>query len=114
MLGGAEDWFYRRLGGIDIDLSRNVSSERVTIRPIALSGVDWVRCGFDSKLGKVESDWKREGNLLRYMITVPVQSTLVLPKGATSEKGLHALRTSQGQTVFRVQPGTWRFEVRAQ
>ena len=112
MLGGAEDWFYRRLGGIDIDLSRSVFSERVTIRPIAVSGVDWVRCGCDSMLGKVESDWKRDGNVVRYMVTVPVGSTVVLPEGVTSEKGLHPIRASRGQTEFRIEPGTWRFTQR--
>jgi hypothetical protein len=112
MLGGAEEWFYRRLGGMDIDLSRNVPAERVTIRPIAISGVDWVHCRFDSKLGRMESDWKREVSVVRYTVTVPVVATVVLPQGATSEKKLHALRSSQNQTVFRVEPGTWRFALR--
>jgi hypothetical protein len=108
MLGGAEEWFYRRLGGMDIDLSRNVVAERLTIRPIAVGGVDWVRCAFSSHLGKVQSDWKRDGDVVHYTINVPVVSTVVLPEGSTSDKGLHALR-SVGQTMFRVEPGTWRF-----
>ena len=112
MLGSAEEWFYRRLGGMDIDLSRDVPAERLTIRPVAVSGVDWVRCGFDSRLGKVESDWKREGSVVRYMVTVPVVSTVVLPENATAEKGPHALRSTGGQTMFRVEPGTWRFTLR--
>ena len=45
MLGSAEEWFYRRLGGMDIDLSRKVAEERLTIQPIAVASVDWVRCG---------------------------------------------------------------------
>ncbi len=109
MLGGAEEWFYRRLGGMDIDLSRKVLAERLTIRPIALEGVDWVRCGFDSILGKVQSDWKREGDVVLYAVTVPVASTVLLPEGATSERGLHPLRSDGGQIIFRVEPGTWRF-----
>lgn len=113
MLGGAEEWFYRRLGGIDIDLSRRVQPERLTIRPIAVAGVDWVRCGFESKLGKVESDWKREGDSVSYTVTVPVVSTVVLPEGATAAHGEHALRSGAGETVFRVQPGTWRFTLHA-
>ena len=32
MLGGAEEWFYRGLGGIDFDMSR-AKDERITIRP---------------------------------------------------------------------------------
>ncbi len=113
MLGGAEGWFYRRLGGMDIDFSRNVAAERLTIRPVAVGSVDWVRCAFDSVLGKVRSDWKRDGDVVRYTITVPVVSTVVLPNGATSEKSLHALRSDGGETIFRVEPGTWQFTQRA-
>lgn len=111
MLGAAEEWFYRQLGGMDIDLSRSVPVERLTIRPIALAGVDWVRCEFDSTLGKVESDWKHEGDAVHYTMTVPVESTVILPKGATAEKSLRAMQSSGGQAVFRVGPGTWRFTV---
>lgn len=112
MLGSAEEWFYRRLGGMEIDLSRNVPAERLTVRPIAVGGVDWVHCGFDSALGKVESDWQREGDVVRYTVTVPVVSTVVLPQGATAEKGPRALRSVGGQAVFRVQRGVWRFTQR--
>ena len=112
MLGGAEEWFYRRLGGMDIDLSRNVSAERLTIRPVAMKGLDWVRCEFDSTFGTAESDWKREGDAVRYTITVPVVSTVVLPYGATAETGAHFLRSSGGQAVFRVKAGTWQFILR--
>lgn len=113
MLGSAEEWFYRRLGGMDIDLSRSVPAERLTVRPIAVSGVDWVRCEFDSISGKVRSDWKRDGDVVRYTVVVPVVSTVALPEGATAERGLHAGRSgAEGEAVFRVQPGTWRFTVR--
>ena len=44
MLGGAEEWFYRGIGGIDFDMSRSVD-ERITIRPAAGGG-----CG----LGEVQ------------------------------------------------------------
>lgn len=112
MLGGAEGWFYRRLGGMDIDLSREVAAERLTIRPDAIAGLDWVRCEFDSKLGKVQSDWKRDGDAVHYTVTVPVASTVVLPEGATAEIGLQALHAIRGRTTFRVGSGTWSFTVR--
>jgi len=113
MLGSAEEWFYHRPGGMDIDFSRGTPAERLTIRPIAVRGVDWVRCGFDSTLGKVESDWKRDGNAVRYSVTVPVVATVALPEGAVADTGEHALRSAGGETVFQVQPGTWRFTMRA-
>lgn len=109
MLGGAEEWFYRRVGGIDIDLSRDDLHSRLTIRPIAVRGVDWVRCGFDSALGKVESDWKREGDALHYTITVPTSSTVVLPEGATAEGRDQHPVSAHGESVFVVERGTWKF-----
>lgn len=112
MLGGAEEWLYRRLGGMDIDLSRKEAAERLTIRPIAPAGMEWVHCGFDSALGAVESDWKRDGAVVGYTIKVPVTSTVVLPEGSTAERGIHPVRTSEGQAIFRVGPGIWRFSER--
>lgn len=113
MLGSAEEWFYRRLGGMDVDLSREDRTERLTIHPVTVIGVDWVRCGFDSVLGKIESDWKREGNVVRYTITVPVESTVVLPNGAKA-KSVAAKRIgdSGADATFRVSAGTWEFTAR--
>ena len=113
MLGSAEEWFYRRLGGMDVDLSRKDPDEWLTIRPIAVQGVDWVRCGFNSSLGEVESDWKREGRSVRYTITVPTNSTVVLPEGAHAEqRDQHPLSSAHGESVFRVPRGTWEFWLR--
>jgi hypothetical protein len=109
MLGSAEEWFYRRLGGMNVDLWRE-GAQRLTIRPIAVVGVDWVKCGFDSALGKVESDWKREGGVVRYTITVPVESTVALPKGAQAKSAaVKSVGGSGASVVFRVNAGTWVF-----
>ncbi|HEX5284415.1 MAG TPA: family 78 glycoside hydrolase catalytic domain [Bryocella sp.] len=110
MLGSAEEWFYRRLGGMDIDLSREDKAEQLTVRPIAVKGVDWVRCGYDSALGKVESDWRRAGVKVLYRVTVPKEATVVLPSGATAESKRAVLLLSRDEEeIFRVGPGTWNF-----
>lgn len=112
MLGSAEEWFYRRLGGMDIDLSRENEDERLTVRPIAVNGVDWVRCGYDSALGKVESDWKRANGNVLYTVTVPKEATVVLPAGAIAEsKRAVSLRSHENEAAFRVGAGTWNFSV---
>ncbi|HZQ45150.1 MAG TPA: alpha-L-rhamnosidase C-terminal domain-containing protein, partial [Acidobacteriaceae bacterium] len=112
MLGSAEEWFYRRLGGMDIDLSRENEDERLTVRPIAVKGVHWVRCGYDSALGKVESDWKRANGNVLYTVTVPKEATVLLPAGAFAEsKRAVSLRSRENEAVFRVGPGTWNFSV---
>ena len=80
MLGGAEEWFYRGLGGIDFDMSRT-RDERITIRPRVVAGADWVKCSYASRLGLIESDWKRENHTTMISVTIPAGSvaTIVLP-----------------------------------
>ncbi|HEX4156671.1 MAG TPA: family 78 glycoside hydrolase catalytic domain [Acidobacteriaceae bacterium] len=111
MLGSAEQWFYRRLGGMNIDLSRTNPAARLTIQPIAIAGLDWVRCGFASEFGHVESDWKREGKMVHYSITVPdgVQAMIVLPAKTVAQSGAETVANDRTQSVFRVGPGSWRF-----
>jgi hypothetical protein len=90
MLGGAEEWLYRGLGGIEVDLSKP-GAQRIVVHPSVVADVDWVKCGFDSRLGKVESDWKRQGNEVALEVTVPVEATVDLPDGRreTVKAGMH-------------------------
>ena len=116
MLGGAEQWLYRRLAGIDFDRSRVDVAERITLRPIALPGVDWVRGGFDSSLGHIQSDWKREGSRVVYTITVPAGSKalIALPNGAASDARVRPERSGRGnESHFIVGAGKWIFSAPA-
>jgi len=129
MLGGAEEWFYRGLGGIDVDMSRADPAERITIRPAIVAGVDWVRCGYESRLGKIESDWKKDGATTTMEVTVPAgaEATVVVPDREGSNR--EALRVTEGDVpaekaagvtfirqdteaaVYRVGSGVYRFRV---
>jgi alpha-L-rhamnosidase len=124
MLGGAEEWFYRGLGGIDFDLSRADAAERITIRPRMVDGVGWVRCGYVSTLGKIESDWRREGAMTTMEVTVPAgaQATVVvqvrtgapvMADGVVAEKarGVTFVSKGEGEAIYRVGPGLHRFSV---
>lgn len=82
MLGGAEAWFYRDLGGIDVDEWRDDPAERIRVWPRAVAGLQWVRCHYRSHSGMVRSDWRRSGDRVIYEITVPTQATVVLPSTA--------------------------------
>jgi alpha-L-rhamnosidase len=124
MLGGAEEWFYRGLGGIDYDLSRANFAERITIRPRMVEGVSWVRCGYVSPWGKIESDWNREGLVTTMDVTVPAnaQATVVVPVrpgalvmagGTAAEKaaGVTFVSRENGTATYRVESGVYRFSV---
>lgn len=78
MLGAAEEWFYRGLSGLDLDLSRSNKAERIIIRPDLVTGVDWVKTSYASTLGKVDVAWKRTAGKVQLTVRVPVESTVIL------------------------------------
>ncbi len=47
MLGSAEEWFYRGLGGINFDLSRQ-GDKRLVLRPQVVGTLSWVRTRYQS------------------------------------------------------------------
>jgi hypothetical protein len=115
MLGSADSWFYRRLGGIDIDMSRSDAAARVTVRPIALPGIDWVKTSYDACIGSIQSSWTWDGSVVRYSVRIPggVESTVVLPASAVAvDARVHQSESQAGDAVFRVGPGSWEFIVR--
>jgi hypothetical protein len=121
MLGGAEEWFYRGLGGIDFDMSR-AKDERITVRPQMVGGVSWVKCSYDSVLGKIRSEWRQEDGTTSIDIAIPPRATATLilpvkmvpsspenalPKGKGPQ--LEELRRDDAVVVYRATPGIFHF-----
>jgi hypothetical protein len=80
MLGHAEEWFYRGLGGIDFDLSRE-SDARILIHPDVVGDVRDVKTSFQSRIGKIGSEWSRDGESLSVDV---LTMRVVVPAGATA------------------------------
>jgi alpha-L-rhamnosidase len=121
MLGGAEEWFYRGLGGIDFDMSRS-KDERITIRPRMVAGVDGVKCSYDSVLGEITSDWRQEEGITSVDIGIPpgATATLILPVKMVADiskihkvkgKGpeLKETRRDDAVVVYRATAGIYHF-----
>jgi alpha-L-rhamnosidase len=108
MLGGGEEWFYRGLAGIDFDMSRK-KDERITIRPAMVAGLDWAKGSYDSVLGKVSTEWRREDDDVRVTVNVPANATatVVLRVGSKSLDGARLVGDD-----FLVGAGVHRFVVR--
>ncbi len=74
MLGHAEEWFYRALGGIDVDFTRP-ADRRLLLRPYVPAKIGFVHTTYDSALGSILSDWiHRESDTL-YSFDIPVNTT---------------------------------------
>ena len=74
MLGHAEEWFYRGLGGINIDFTEK-GAGRLVFRPETVGNLAWVRTRYQSALGLVESSWQRGPTNTVYDFNIPVNST---------------------------------------
>ena len=123
MLGHAEEWFYRGLGGIDIDFTRP-SDRRLLLRPYVPAQIAWVRTRYDSALGPIESDWKHDESDTVYDFTVPANATAVIelttasPQAvqvngtpATNAAGVFSARSTDGDIEMTV--GSGHYEIRA-
>ena len=94
MLGGAEEWLYRSLGGIDFDMSRSVD-ERITIRPQMVDGLGSVKSSYNSVLGRITSEWSQAEGATSIDIAIPpgARATLILPvKMVADISNIHSVR----------------------
>jgi hypothetical protein len=80
MLGEAEEWFYRGLAGIDFDLDRDEDSQ-IRIHPAIVGEIQEASASYQSKLGKIQSSWLRNGAGVRMTVSIPegATATIVFP-----------------------------------
>lgn len=73
MLGHAEEWFYRGLGGINVDFSAQAPRQLV-LRPQVVGKLTEVKTRYVSAWGPVESNWKRGSAQTEYQIAIPANA----------------------------------------
>jgi alpha-L-rhamnosidase len=112
MLGHAEEWFYRGLAGIDVDLSRP-ESRQIEIRPAFLAKVPEAQAKVHTVLGMVESSWTREGAKVVWRVGIPVGSraTLALPQAAV-EVSMNGGTRPQASPTGEISLGSGAYEFR--
>ncbi len=77
MLGHAEEWFYRGLGGIDFDLDRE-RDKRIWIHPQIVGDVQSASADYLSVLGAIRSHWQRDEAALRLEVAIPPGTTATI------------------------------------
>jgi hypothetical protein len=123
MLGSAEEWLYRGLGGINVDLSRE-GAVRVVLHPNVVGNIAWSRAHYRSVLGEIESEWHRGAAATVYNFTVPANTTATIEidsaaAGMATVNGVppaHAagvLETHLDGGRIALTVGSGRYEVRA-
>lgn len=121
MLGHAEEWFFRGLGGIRSD-PEGPGFEKIVIRPQAVGDLVWVKVRYESVRGTILTHWKKQGGAFTLEVEVPgnTTATVYVPaKDASSvvegggpasrAKGVRFLRLEGGAAVFEVGSGRYSF-----
>ena len=122
MFGSVSQWFYQWLGGIQ-PAATAVGFDQIVIRPQIPTGLDWVRCHYDSVRGRIVSNWKREGDRLTMDVTIPANTTATIhvpakdAAGVTESGkkipdaiGVKFLRMERNTAIYEVGSGSYQFQ----
>ena len=72
LLGDLILWEYEYLGGIR---ALEPGYSKIQLKPYPIEGLDFVNCVYNSVSGRIESQWKREGNHFEWDIVIPTNTT---------------------------------------
>jgi hypothetical protein len=122
MLGHAEEWFYRGLGGIS---PAAPGFRQITIRPAVVGDLTSAQAAYESVRGRIRCAWRRGDGRLRMDVEVPIgaEADVCVPSksiGAVTEsgkpvsqaEGVTFIKTASGAAVFHTGSGVYRFESR--
>ncbi len=87
MLGHAEEWFYRGLGGINVDFSAPAPRQLI-LRPQIVGRLASVHTRYVSAWGPIESNWTRGAAQTEYEITIPANATATILLSTASPQAL--------------------------
>jgi len=121
MLGDAEEWFYRGLGGISVDLSAR-TPRQIVLAPSLPGKLAWVRCRYVSGLGPIASDWRRGASQTIYNFVIPAnaQATVELQTASPDEVKVDGVAAAiapgvdaakAGQSTLELMLGSGRYHI---
>ena len=87
MLGHAEEWFYRGLGGINVDFSAPAPRQLI-LQPQIVGRLASVHTRYISAWGPIESNWTRGAAQTEYEITIPANATATILLSTASPQAL--------------------------
>ncbi|MBB5835793.1 family 78 glycoside hydrolase catalytic domain [Kribbella italica] len=115
MLGAIDDWFVRRLAGID-QAADSVGYRHAVIRPAVVGDLTEASASIGTPYGPLASAWTRDDSSLRLEVDVPVGSTALVqvplpdpswsveaaPESTVTKDGFHQI--GSGHWSFRAAP----------
>ena len=72
MFGSISEWFYRSLLGIN---PGEAGFKHVIIKPQPAGNLTWAKGHYNSVRGKIESDWRIDGETFRLSVSIPANTS---------------------------------------
>ena len=121
MRGSIDSWFYKELGGINIDEDAP-GYERVAIKPFIAPGLPWAKVSLKTVKGDFRSEWSRGQEGLELKVGIPsgvealvhvrADSLQQVSEGglpAEQAEGVRFVKMEDGHAVFQVLSGDYAF-----
>jgi alpha-L-rhamnosidase len=96
-LAVVDAWFYEAIGGITANPGA-IAFDNVTIAPQPLAELTWAKVFHDTIRGRIDSNWKIEGDQFTLTVTIPVgvTATVIVP----AKKGAERRTCTAGRYTF--------------
>lgn len=121
LLGDLLIWMNENLAGVQSD-REEVAFKKIIMKPSIVNELEFVNASYQSPYGTIKSNWKKDGSLLQWDITVPGNTTAVVSVPAasaadvqesgnpvTGAENVRFLKMEDGYAVFEVGSGQYRF-----
>lgn len=120
MLGDLITWFYENLAGIRTD-KESVGFKKITMKPTLPAELNFVNAFYKSAYGLIKSNWKKNGNIFEWNISVPANSsakifipaksaTDVLESGKPLSGDIKVIQWKDDVLTIEVPSGNYQFK----
>ncbi|MBN1479444.1 family 78 glycoside hydrolase catalytic domain [candidate division KSB1 bacterium] len=120
MFGDVSAWFYKNILGIQADPAKP-GFKHFYLRPFFPADLSWAKGSIESPYGHIKSEWQRDGGMVTYTLTVPVNchATLEIPAAGPEAVSLcedaadflSNLGYKEGQQRYKVPSGEYCFMI---
>ena len=113
MFGSIDEWFYRSLLGIN---AASPGFKKIIIKPQPAGNITWAKGNYQSVMGNIKSDWKKDNNHFSLKVSIPVNTSAVIFIPAKENAGItennipaKISRYEKGYAVVEVGSGDYVF-----
>lgn len=123
-IGAVAEWMYRVILGINND-DAHPAYEQFVVRPVPGGGLTWAKGSYNSIRGRIASSWRVENGMYSLDVTIPANTSAAVYVPARSAEsvsesgvpasraaGVRFVRMQDGDAVFSVASGTYKFVAR--